>query len=229
MSLSLAEGLTMKIPTPELCHLTSADYEHVYEPAEDTFLVLDALEADGEWLAERRPTVCLEVGSGSGCISTFLGKVLGASSCVYFTTDVNARAADCTLRTGNHNGVGLNAVVCDLTTVFTARLRHQVDVLLFNPPYVPTPPEEMHSTGIEASWAGGVDGREVLDRLLPHVRSLLSARGVFYLVAVKENDPEGIIDELGKFGLEGKTVYQRKAGREFLSILRFVVAARSST
>ena len=34
-------------------------------------------------------------------------------------------------------------------------------VLLFNPPYVPTGPEELHSSGIEAAWAGGTDGMEV--------------------------------------------------------------------
>lgn len=34
-------------------------------------------------------------------------------------------------------------------------------MLVFNPPYVPTGPEEMASSGIEAAWAGGRDGREV--------------------------------------------------------------------
>ena len=41
--------------------------------------------------------------------------------------------------------------------------------------------------GIEASWAGGEKGREVMDRFLPHVHQLLSPRGLFYLIIIKEN------------------------------------------
>jgi hypothetical protein len=43
-----------QLPTPDHGHLTAADFEHVYEPAEDTFLFLDALEADAAALVQLR-------------------------------------------------------------------------------------------------------------------------------------------------------------------------------
>lgn len=42
---------------------------------------------------------------------------------------------------------------------------------IFNPPYVPTPDEELHRDGIARAWAGGKHGRAVIDRFLPLVRS----------------------------------------------------------
>lgn len=72
------------IPTPDLSHLTRTDYNLVYEPAgtktqltpsnpnltsacfprraEDTFILLDALEKDADELKMLQPSVCLEVG-----------------------------------------------------------------------------------------------------------------------------------------------------------------------
>ena len=44
-------------------------------------------------------------------------------------------------------------------------------------------------SGIEAAWAGGRRGREVIDRFLPMVTQLLSNQGLFYLVTIVENCP----------------------------------------
>ena len=48
-------------------------------------------------------------------------------------------------------------------------LQRASQVQLFNPPYVPTPDDEVSRGGIAASWAGGPRGRVVIDRLLAQV------------------------------------------------------------
>jgi release factor glutamine methyltransferase len=121
---------------------------------------------------------------------------------VVLATDVNAFACACTLRTLQANN--LSTVEAINTSLFEGmRLTHKVDVLVFNPPYVPTEEEELGSHGIEASWAGGTYGTNALDKLLPHVASLLSPRGVFYLVALQHNKPLDIIQKLQTNGLNG--------------------------
>lgn len=68
---------------------------------------------------------------------------------------------------------------------------HTLSAQVFNPPYVPTPDEEVERGGLAAAWAGGARGRRVLDRLLPQLPRLLSPRGEAFVVAVHENDPQG--------------------------------------
>ncbi|XP_069377398.1 methyltransferase N6AMT1 [Paralichthys olivaceus] len=206
--------------TPVYSHAGRGHFQDVYEPAEDSFLLMDALEKDAQRLHDISPAVCVEVGSGSGAVSAFLASVVGPSA-LYMCTDVNPAAAQCTERTASCNSVSLQPVITDLVECLLPRLSGKVDVLLFNPPYVVTPSEEVGTRGIEAAWAGGQRGREVTDRFLPSVAQLLSSTGLFYLIAVLENDPEDIIRFLEKRGLEGQSCLSTRAGNERLSMLRF--------
>ena len=40
----------------------------------------------------------------------------------------------------------------------------------------------------EKSWAGGITGRNALDKLLPRIPQLLAPKGIFYLVALHANN-----------------------------------------
>ncbi|XP_073890280.1 methyltransferase N6AMT1 isoform X3 [Macaca fascicularis] len=85
----------------------------------------------------------------------------------------------------------------------------------------PDPLIKVGSHGIEAAWAGGRNGREVMDRFFPLVPDLLSPRGLFYLVTIKENNPEEILKIMKTKGLQGTTALSRQAGQETLSVLKF--------
>ncbi|KAF9498096.1 S-adenosyl-L-methionine-dependent methyltransferase [Pleurotus eryngii] len=223
------------IPTPNLSHLTAKDFERVYEPAEDTFLLLDALENDAEDLKSSLPLICLEIGSGSGCVSAFIGTLLGPSSALYLCTDINTHACQCTVATGRQNKVCLESVGTYLDRSLHTRLKHCVDLLVFNPPYVPTNSVEAESAqtspAIASAWAGGVNGMELTNTFLKlapvglleeNPRELLAPQGRFYLVAVKENNiPNILATMLNEHNLAGKVVLRRRAGREHLHILRF--------
>lgn len=63
---------------------------------------------------------------------------------------------------------------------------------------------------------------QVTNEFLEIVEDLLSERGLFYLVALKQNNvPEIQKRMLHEHSLESKVVLQRRAGREHLFILRF--------
>ncbi|KAF8971455.1 S-adenosyl-L-methionine-dependent methyltransferase [Flammula alnicola] len=213
------------IPTPDLSHLTRGDYDQVYEPAEDTFLLLDALEEDAESLRCLKPSVCLEVGSGSGCVTSFIGGILGPSV-LYLCTDINPRACRCTRLTGLQNQVDIQVVNGSLATPFQHRLARKIDIIIFNPPYVPTSEEEALGAqtlgDLGGAWAGGSDGMQITNILLNRIEALLSPTGRFYLVALKQNDITQIIRHMQEsYHLKGEIVLQRRAGREHLFIIRF--------
>ena len=199
---------------PSLDHATFVDWNHVYEPSEDTFLLLDALFADRAALRTSR--VIVEIGPGSGVVATYLAKLTQNK---VLAVDVNAAACDLTRRTAEANNERVDVIRGDLCSSLRSR---SVDALVFNPPYVPTDDEEVGGAGIEASWAGGLRGRRVLDRLLPHVARVLAPAGRFYVVCVAENDPASIVSYLRERGLQGETVLRRRARNEALSVLRFV-------
>nr|XP_039251030.1 methyltransferase N6AMT1-like [Styela clava] len=208
----------MKIPTPLYSHVYK--YDDVYEPAEDTFLFLDALEDQADKIQSIDPKIVLEIGSGSGIVSTFIAKIIG-SLASYFCTDKNPSASVCTRETGKINSVQLLTVTTNFVEGLLPRLKNNVDVLLFNPPYVVTPTKEIADGGIAFAWAGGTNGREVMDQFFPLIPELLSPKGLFFLVVIEENNPQDIIKTLDGLGLKGEIIKTRKAGLEVLSILKF--------
>jgi release factor glutamine methyltransferase len=203
--------------TPYTNHL---DFQDVYEPAEDTYLLMDAIEDDLPMLRLLKPSLCVEVGSGSGVVASAVCKALGTVMC--FTTDINPAACSATKSTAEQHGVSsrLNTVCADLLEPMIHQLHGKVDVLIFNPPYVPTVSEEITSSKIARAWAGGNKGREVVDRLLPHVSSLLAAQGVFYLLLLQENNPEEVKELMARQNLLAKIIKSRRAGRESLMVMR---------
>lgn len=87
---------------------------------------------------------------GSGAVISSLGKLLGPDADspgsippLLLACDISAAAARATARTAKANRVLVDIVHDDLGRSLLRRLAGQVDILVFNPPYVPTPPDEV--------------------------------------------------------------------------------------
>eukprot|EP01038_Epipyxis_sp_PR26KG_P006252 gene6252-8611_t len=219
-----------------------SDYDQIYEPSDDSFLFCDTLLSEKQFIMQMycnnqfnqetvksaiQPILALEVGCGSGCIITYLSMLLRENRIPYFSfgTDINPHAATATAKTAVQNEVHVEVVLTNLVASFNhslSYLSHSVDVLLFNPPYVPTPSEEILGNGIEASWAGGIDGREVIDKFLPCINDMLSPRGACYMILVEENKPTEIASILATYGLQCKIVTKKQARNECLMVMKIM-------
>jgi release factor glutamine methyltransferase len=198
-----------------------------------------------------RPLFISFCSPGSGTVSTYLATLLGGTSAdssagrvrplplLTLVVDVNAAACAATLATAAGTGSPrdapprVDAVRGDLALPLLPRLSGAVDVLLFNPPYVPTedeevPPATLGSDGVTAdrgalpaAWAGGDRGRLVIDRVLPMFPRLLARPlGVAYLLLVAENEPREVAALLALGGLDGRIIRTVRAANELLHVLR---------
>lgn len=230
---SEAETRAKKEPTasmPDLDHLTSEDFQHVYEPASDTFLLIDALQYElrsGLFRDRLEPVIALELGCGTAVPSIFLRRHWQDTkylrpTLLSFATDVNPRALQVAQSTANVSDPETHFfefVQCDLASSLLRGLHRSVSILMFNPPYVTTPDEEVGGTDIEASWAGGKDGRRVIDRAISQIEHVLERPcGVAYLVTVDDNNPSELAQRFQQLGLKMSPLLRRKAFNERLTI-----------
>jgi release factor glutamine methyltransferase len=205
----------------------SVDFSKVYEPAEDSFLFLDALEEQSPYIQSRYQQNCLvlEIGPGSGIIITFVHKYI-LPNALYLTSDINVHACEASLTTSNENGgtLFLDTTRGDLATHLRPNL---VDILLFNPPYVPDsesvpniPADDDDNSWVDLALVGGKDGMEITNKLLDRLDSVLSPRGIAYILFCQRNNPESVMQRLKIQGWTAECVAHRKAGWEVLSIWR---------
>ncbi|GIX64292.1 hemk methyltransferase family member 2-like protein [Babesia caballi] len=88
------------------------------------------------------------------------------------TIDINPSANAATMDTMRRNGVEGNADTAT-TDMFTSlckrRSKALVDLVMFNPPYVPSGSNDIAPDDIDKAWNGGFMGREVTDRFITSV------------------------------------------------------------
>lgn len=137
---------------------------------------------------------------------------------------------------GDGGGGGAGNLLAVLNADLASPVRAgSVDVLVFNPPYVPTAElpareslsedDEDESALLELSYAGGADGMEVTNRLLDQIPHVLSAdRGVAYVLLCARNRPEDVVRRVRCWGpawavtVAGRS--EQKGGWERLQVLR---------
>lgn len=200
-----------------------SSHPEVYEPCDDSFALVDALLADRINLVEHHPVLCMEVGCGSGYVITSLALMLGQEvpGVQYIATDINPYAVEVTRKTLEAHNVHADLINTDIASGLEKRLAGLVDVMVVNPPYVPTPEDEVGREGIASAWAGGENGRAVIDKILPIADKLLSKRGWLYLVTLTANDPSQICLQMMEKGYAARIVVQRSTEEENLHIIKF--------
>jgi len=151
----------------------------VYEPAEDTYLMLDHLPN----VAQK---TFLEIGAGTGIISLFAARNAKKVVC----TDINPYAIKLIRR-----NIKLNCKLLKCTPAVRVgdlfspiKPSEKFDFIVFNPPYLPNDPPDgiLKQTNqkkwLSKAWEGGTCGCEITDLFLQKVKKHLSPSGLILTV-----------------------------------------------
>ena len=182
-----------------------SDEPDVYQPAEDSRLLAEAAceRLDGRDLV-------LEVGTGSGYVA---GRIADETEARVIASDLNPHAV-CQAR-----GEGVETVRADLVSPFRAET---FDAVVFNPPYLPTDPENEWDDWMERALSGGEDGRAVIDPFLSSVGRVLAPDGVVYLLVSSLTGVDDVVERAGAEGFSAVAVADESFPFETLTVLELL-------
>jgi release factor glutamine methyltransferase len=172
----------------------------VFQPRSDSWMLADALRS---WMPAGARV--LDVCTGSGVVALAAARHgAGAVTAV----DVSSRAVVTVRCNALLNGVRVRALRGDL---FDAVGGERFDVVVSNPPYVPSEDDALPSRGARRAWDAGRDGRELLDRIVDGAAAHLLPGGLLLLVHSSVIGEEATLSRLRSRGL-GASVLRRRRG-----------------
>lgn len=163
----------------------------VFRPISDSWMLAGALRQQ-----QLRGASVLDMCTGSGMLGV-LAAILGAGEVV--VVDVSRRALLTARANAALNGVRVTARRGDL---FDAVVGRRFDVIVSNPPYVPSPRPDLPRQGLARAWEAGPTGRAFLDRICAGSSAHLNPGGSLLIVHSAICDTEETLDRLRAGGLE---------------------------
>ncbi len=177
----------------------------VYEPSEDSFLLAEA--ALSEVKDQKR---ILEVGCGSGIIAAVIKANTKAE---IVGIDINPHAVKCTKENG------IEVIRGDLLSC----IKGKFDIIIFNPPYLPTREEERTKDWISVALDGGFDGRKIIYKFLEQTVNCLVENGRILMVL---SSLTGINEVKSKMKSMGYYVRDKSIARFMFERLSVIIAHR---
>ncbi len=171
------EKLKLKIP------------KTVYEPSEDSFMLAKAA------LQIKKGSKVLEIGCGSGIASICALK----NGSTVVGVDISPDAVKCARENAKRNNLEGSFRESNL---FESVPKEKFDVIIFNPPYLPTELKDKLNGPLNHAFDGGKDGRKVLEVFLDQFDNFLKKGGYLLLVQSDLNGPVKTKKKLVKMNYE---------------------------
>ncbi|MDR2830366.1 MAG: methyltransferase [Methanobrevibacter sp.] len=161
----------------------------VYEPSDDSYLL-------AENLMIKKGDEVLEIGTGSGIVA--INACTLAKSVI--ATDISydaLRLAEMNIKINKIKNIEL----C-FGNLFESVKNKKFDLILFNPPYLPTDKDDILEDNLNHAFDGGIDGMKVITPFLNQVKNYLKCGGKVQIIHSSLSKVQETINQLKRIGFE---------------------------
>ncbi|MFA4929148.1 MAG: HemK2/MTQ2 family protein methyltransferase [Patulibacter sp.] len=170
----------------------------VYRPDHDSLLLAETVASE-DVAGARVMDLC----TGSGVVAVAAARA-GAEEVV--AIDVSRRAV---LSARLNLWAAAPRTIVRRGDLFDADPGGMYDLIVSNPPYVPSEDEALPTRGAARAWDGGTDGRAIVDRICREAPKRLRPGGRMLMVHSELTDHHQTIEMLEREGLEASVVARR--------------------
>lgn len=193
--------------------LTIELHPEVYEPAEDTFLLIDSLSI-------KKGIFALEIGTGCGIIALECARIGANVVC----TDINPYAVNLTKRNYKTNkSIIKGSFEVRKGDLFTPIKENELfDIIIFNPPYLPTKKGELigGSGWFDVATNGGIDGLKFTKKYINNLENHLKKDGSAYFIFSSLSDSKKVEIYIKKRNFNFKVVSNSRFNDETIFVYR---------
>lgn len=177
--------------------IIECDFESVYAPSDDSYLLIDYFKSkidqiyfDGIKINEINNI--LDLGTGTGIIAIFfqLIKIENPNfNPKIFASDILEDAIKCAKLNEKRNNIDNQIQIfhSDLFNSFPENLKHSFNIIVFNPPYLPSSKfieQNINKQNIDYSWDGGLKGYEIIVEFLSAAKTFLNLKKEHFIYCI---------------------------------------------
>ncbi len=186
-------------------------HPEVYDPAEDSFLLIRALDLV-------KGSAVLEIGTGCGLIALECARVGANVVC----TDINPYAVALAKRNYSRNkSLIKGSFEVRKGDLFRPIKEKEIfDVIIFNPPYLPTKKNELvgGSGWFDVATNGGLDGIKITTSFIDKLQLFLNEKGKAYFIFSSLSDSHTLESFIKKKKFQYRVVLSSSFNCETISV-----------
>ncbi|MHA2007003.1 MAG: HemK2/MTQ2 family protein methyltransferase [Promethearchaeota archaeon] len=208
------------MPDPKI----ECDFEEVYYPSEDSYLLMDYFRRviqgnyfDGINL--NKIDNILDIGTGTGIIALFFQMLIVQIpnfNPKIFASDILEESIICAKRNEILNNLNsqITFLQSDLFKNFPENLKSAFNIVVFNPPYLPSSKQirkNINKKNIDYSWDGGIKGFELIIQFLEEAKEFLDLKKDHYIYYISSNrtDVKELYKEIRERGYKNEILERR--------------------